>query len=123
MEIKVVDLGCEKCHKKIKRVLCAIPQIQNQEYVEKENTVTITVVGCCPEKIKKKIYCKGGPTVMCVKIKPPPDETPKPVTITSVIYGEMDVVVAEVHMSVKTNIPRRHAQSCKGKSSFRRPMV
>ncbi|XP_061964307.1 uncharacterized protein LOC133688732 [Populus nigra] len=82
MEIKVVDLGCEKCHKKIKRVLCAIPQIQNQEYVEKENTVTITVVGCCPEKIKKKIYCKGGPTVMCVKIKPPPDETPKPVTIT-----------------------------------------
>jgi hypothetical protein len=26
MEIKVVDLGCEKCHKKIKRVLCAIPR-------------------------------------------------------------------------------------------------
>jgi len=45
----------------------------------------------------------------------------------SVIYGEMVVVVAEVcaevHMFVKTNIPRRHAQSCKGKSSFRRPMV
>ncbi|RQO91178.1 hypothetical protein POPTR_006G020000v4 [Populus trichocarpa] len=78
MEIKVVDLGCEKCHKKIKRVLCAIPQIQNQEYVEKENTVTITVVGCCPEKIKKKIYCKGGPTVKCIEIIKPPDPKPEP---------------------------------------------
>eukprot|EP00258_Populus_trichocarpa_P043566 XP_024459585.1 protein PYRICULARIA ORYZAE RESISTANCE 21 isoform X3 [Populus trichocarpa] len=74
MVIKVVDLGCEKCHKKIKRVLCAIPQIQNQTYDKKENTVTITVVGCCPEKIKKKIYCKGGRTVKCVEIKPPPKE-------------------------------------------------
>ncbi|KAG6771062.1 hypothetical protein POTOM_022407 [Populus tomentosa] len=66
MVIKV-DLGCEKCHKKIKKVLCGIPQGQ------------------------------------------------------SVIYGEMDVVVAEVgvtmcaevHMFMKT-IPR-HAKSCKGK--------
>ncbi|KAL9398089.1 hypothetical protein Peur_007050 [Populus x canadensis] len=83
MVIKVVDLGCEKCHKKIKRVLCAIPQIQNQTYDKKENTVTITVVGCCPEKIKKKIYCKGGPTVKCVEIPPPPPpskEKPKPET-------------------------------------------
>jgi hypothetical protein len=43
----------------------------------------------------------------------------------SVINGEMDAVVAEVgvtmcvevHMSVKSTIPRRHAQSCKGKLS------
>ncbi|KAJ6921591.1 hypothetical protein NC652_015494 [Populus alba x Populus x berolinensis] len=72
MVIKVVDLGCEKCHKKIKRVLCAIPQIQNQTYDQKKNTVTITVVGCCPEKIKKKIYCKGGECVKCIEIPPPP---------------------------------------------------
>eukprot|EP00258_Populus_trichocarpa_P043569 XP_024459588.1 protein PYRICULARIA ORYZAE RESISTANCE 21 isoform X7 [Populus trichocarpa] len=78
MVIKVVDLGCEKCHKKIKRVLCAIPQIQNQIYDKKKNTVKITVVGCCPEKIKKKIYCKGGRTVKCVEIKPPPKEKPEP---------------------------------------------
>jgi hypothetical protein len=26
MVIKVVDLGCEKCHKKIKKVLCGIPR-------------------------------------------------------------------------------------------------
>ncbi|KAJ6992024.1 hypothetical protein NC653_015394 [Populus alba x Populus x berolinensis] len=101
MVIKVIDLGCEKCHKKIKKVLCGIPQIQNQTYDQKKNTVTITVVGCCPEKIKKKIYCKGEGQ--------------------SVIYGEMDVVVAEVgvtmcaevHMFMKT-IPR-HAKSCEGK--------
>ncbi|KAJ6921595.1 hypothetical protein NC652_015498 [Populus alba x Populus x berolinensis] len=69
MVIKVIDLGCEKCHKKIKKVLCGIPQGQ------------------------------------------------------SVIYGEMDVVVAEVevtmcaevYMFVKSTIPRRHAQLCKGK--------
>jgi hypothetical protein len=43
----------------------------------------------------------------------------------SVIYGEMVVVVAEVgvtmcaevHMFMKSTIPRRHAQSCKGKLS------
>jgi hypothetical protein len=42
-----------------------------------------------------------------------------------VIYGKTVVVVAEVgvticaevHMFVKSTIPRRHAQSCKGKSS------
>jgi hypothetical protein len=117
--------------------------------------VKITVVGCCPEKIKKKIYCKGGRTVTCIQIIKRPDpeptkqETVAVVNITivcnhfccqqylhivmylvegqSVIYGEMVVVVAEVcaevHMFVKTNIPRRHAQSCKGKSNFRRPMV
>ncbi|XP_011004525.1 PREDICTED: uncharacterized protein LOC105110998 isoform X2 [Populus euphratica] len=92
MEIKVVDLGCEKCHKKIKTVLCAIPQIQNQTYDKKENTVTITVVCCCPEKIKKKIYCKGGRTVKCVEIKLPPTVTtcekddkgkPPPITTTT----------------------------------------
>ncbi|KAI5583473.1 hypothetical protein BDE02_06G017000 [Populus trichocarpa] len=111
---------------------------RNQTYDKKENTVTITVVGCCPEKIKKKIYSKGGPTVKCVEIKPPPKEKPKPEkkpepkpekrtrtkTMHIVINGEMDAVVAEVgvtmcaevHMFVKSTTPR-HAQSCKGKSN------
>ncbi|KAF9679424.1 hypothetical protein SADUNF_Sadunf06G0013700 [Salix dunnii] len=66
MVIKVVDLGCEKCRKKIKKLLCKIPQIQSQIYVEKENTVTITVVCCSPEKIKKKILCKGCGFIECV---------------------------------------------------------
>ncbi|KAJ6992041.1 protein PYRICULARIA ORYZAE RESISTANCE 21-like isoform X2 [Populus alba x Populus x berolinensis] len=82
MVIKV-DLGCEKYHKKIKKVLCAIPQIQNQIYDKKENTVTITVVCCCPEKIKKKIYCKGGKAVKCIEILPPPTPPTPPTTSTT----------------------------------------
>nr|TKS09726.1 hypothetical protein D5086_0000088270 [Populus alba] len=97
MVIKV-DLGCEKCHKKIKKVLCGIPQIQNQTYDKKENTVTITVY------LHIVMYLVEGQRV---------------------IYGEMDVVVAEVgvtmcaevYVFVKSTISRRHAQSCKGKSS------
>jgi len=34
------------------------------------------VVCCCPEKIMKKIHCKGGRTIKCIQIKPPKD--PKP---------------------------------------------
>uniref|UniRef100_A0A2P2M851 Keratinocyte proline-rich protein-like isoform X3 n=1 Tax=Rhizophora mucronata TaxID=61149 RepID=A0A2P2M851_RHIMU len=70
MVIKV-DLGCEKCRKKIKKVLCKIPQIKNQIYDEKSNTVTITV-GCgCPEKVKEKIRCKAGDIILGIEIKPP----------------------------------------------------
>ncbi|KAJ6332319.1 hypothetical protein OIU76_010663 [Salix suchowensis] len=76
MVIKVVDLGCEKCHKKIKKILCQIPQIRSQIYVEEKNTVTITVVCCSPEKIKKKILCKGCGFIECVEIKPPPPPPP-----------------------------------------------
>ncbi|KAJ6363700.1 hypothetical protein OIU78_003802 [Salix suchowensis] len=71
MVIKVVDLGCEKCHKKIKKILCQIPQIQSQIYVVEKNIVTITVVCCSPEKIKKKILCKGCGFIECVEIMPP----------------------------------------------------
>ncbi|CAK7323315.1 unnamed protein product [Dovyalis caffra] len=91
MVIKV-DLECEKCHKKIKKVLCKIPreflilsssiktlEIQNQIYDKKANTVTITVVCCSPEKIKKKICCKGGEAVKGIEIKvPKPNPVPVP---------------------------------------------
>ncbi|KAJ6912350.1 protein PYRICULARIA ORYZAE RESISTANCE 21-like [Populus alba x Populus x berolinensis] len=70
------DLECEKCHKKIKKVLCRIPQIQNQIYDKKAGTVTITVVCCSPEKIKEKIIYKGGEAVKSIEIKVP--EKPKP---------------------------------------------
>ncbi|XP_011004530.1 PREDICTED: uncharacterized protein LOC105111002 [Populus euphratica] len=74
MVIKV-DLGCEKCHKKIKKVLCRIPQIQDQIYDKKAGTVTITVLCCSPEKIKEKIICEGGEAVKSIEIKVP--EKPK----------------------------------------------
>ncbi|KAJ0019006.1 hypothetical protein Pint_09444 [Pistacia integerrima] len=56
-----VDLNCSKCYKKVKKILCKIPQIQDQVYDEKKNTVTIKVAcSCNPEKIMQKIRCKGG---------------------------------------------------------------
>ncbi|KAJ8760184.1 hypothetical protein K2173_011040 [Erythroxylum novogranatense] len=72
-----VDLKCEKCKKKIKKVLCKIPQIENQVYDEKNNAVIITVVCCSPEKIKQKIYCKGGDIILGIEILKPPKK-PKP---------------------------------------------
>ncbi|KAK4744250.1 hypothetical protein SAY87_010562 [Trapa incisa] len=74
-----VDLQCEKCYRKIKKVLCRFPQIRDQIYDEKKNTVTITVVCCNPDKIKGKICCKGGDTILGIEIIPDkPKEPEKP---------------------------------------------
>ncbi|XP_075667650.1 uncharacterized protein LOC142637252 [Castanea sativa] len=79
MVIKV-DLQCCRCYKKIKKVLCGIPQIQDQVYNEKENFVIIKVVCCSPEKIKQKIICEGGCAVKSIEIKEvdKPKEPEKP---------------------------------------------
>ncbi|XP_044462241.1 late cornified envelope protein 4A-like isoform X1 [Mangifera indica] len=69
-----VDLQCEKCYRKVKKVLCSFPQIQDQVYDEKQNTVTIKVVCCSPEKIKQKLCCKG----IKFYCPPPPPRTPPP---------------------------------------------
>ncbi|MBA0658975.1 hypothetical protein Goklo_011144 [Gossypium klotzschianum] len=66
-----VDLQCRRCYKKVKQVLCKFPQIQDQIYDEKANTVTIKVVCCDPEKLRGKIRCKGGYSIKCIEIKPP----------------------------------------------------
>ncbi|XP_048132287.1 protein PYRICULARIA ORYZAE RESISTANCE 21-like [Rhodamnia argentea] len=63
-----VDLQCCRCYKKIKKILCEFPQIQDQIYDEKRNAVLIVVVCCSPEKIRQKIICKGGETVQGVEI-------------------------------------------------------
>ncbi|XP_059437065.1 heavy metal-associated isoprenylated plant protein 43-like [Corylus avellana] len=75
MELKV-DLQCRRCYKKVKKVLCKFPQIHDQIYDEKNNTVRIKVVCCCPEEIMQKIRCKGGNCIMCIKIVPPPPPPP-----------------------------------------------
>ncbi|XVE91081.1 hypothetical protein DITRI_Ditri20bG0127200 [Diplodiscus trichospermus] len=67
-----VDLQCCRCYKKVKKVLCKFPQIRDQIYDEKANTVTITVVCCNPEKIRDKICCRGGGSIKSIEIKPPP---------------------------------------------------
>ncbi|GAB4830728.1 hypothetical protein Ancab_004761 [Ancistrocladus abbreviatus] len=73
-----VDLKCEKCRKKVKEVLCKFPQIRDQEYDEKEDTVTIKVVCCNPEKIRDKLCCKGGGSIKSIEIKEPEKPKPKP---------------------------------------------
>ncbi|PON74650.1 hypothetical protein TorRG33x02_246860, partial [Trema orientale] len=57
-----VDLTCHQCYKKV--------------YDEKQNTVTIKVVCCRPEKIVEEIICKGGESIKSIEIKVP--ENPKP---------------------------------------------
>ncbi|KAA8537276.1 hypothetical protein F0562_027037 [Nyssa sinensis] len=70
-----VDLQCARCYKKIKKILCEFPQIGDQVYDDKQNTVTITVQSCNPEKIRDKLYCKGGKIIECIEIKKPPPTT------------------------------------------------
>ncbi|KAK0597756.1 hypothetical protein LWI29_028343 [Acer saccharum] len=76
-----VDLECSKCYKKVKKILCKFPQIQDQMYDEKNNTVMIKVVCCSPEKIRDKICCKGRGTIKSIEILKPPEKPPatKPV--------------------------------------------
>ncbi|KAH7837180.1 hypothetical protein Vadar_010710 [Vaccinium darrowii] len=70
-----VDLQCPCCYKKIKKILAKFPEIRSHIYDEKQNTVTITVVCCNPEKIRCKLLCKGGKTIKCIEIikEPPPN--------------------------------------------------
>ncbi|KAI3466496.1 hypothetical protein Pfo_023159 [Paulownia fortunei] len=69
-----VDLQCPSCYKKTKKTLCKFPQIRDQVYDDKANTVTITVVCCSPEKIRDKLCCKGGKAIKSIEIK----DHPKP---------------------------------------------
>ncbi|KAB2060312.1 hypothetical protein ES319_A10G008500v1 [Gossypium barbadense] len=66
-----VDLQCRKCYKKVKKVLCKFPQIRDQIYDEKTNTVTIKVVCCSPEKIRDKLCYKGGGSIKSIELKSP----------------------------------------------------
>ncbi|KAL3614929.1 hypothetical protein CASFOL_040590 [Castilleja foliolosa] len=66
-----VDLQCPSCYKKTKKTLCKFPQVQDQIYDEKANTVTIRVVCCSPEKIRDKLCCRGGKAIKSIEIKEP----------------------------------------------------
>ncbi|KAK9267360.1 hypothetical protein L1049_009785 [Liquidambar formosana] len=65
-----VDLQCSGCYKKIKKLLCKFPEIQDQRYDEKSNKVIITVVCCSPDKIRQKLCCKGGGLIKSIDIIP-----------------------------------------------------
>ncbi|XP_047329820.1 heavy metal-associated isoprenylated plant protein 5-like [Impatiens glandulifera] len=80
MVLNIFDLKCPCCYKKVKKLLCKFPQIRNQIFDEKQNTVSITVVCCSPEEIRHKIAKKGGKTIKSVEIKESqkPKESEKP---------------------------------------------
>ncbi|KAL8241128.1 hypothetical protein R6Q59_014483 [Mikania micrantha] len=78
-----VDLKCSCCYKKVRKLLCKIPEIRNQVFDEEKNKVMIKVVCCDPEKIRDKLCCKGGKAIQSIeilqpKIVPDPTKIPKP---------------------------------------------
>ncbi|CAN4089974.1 unnamed protein product [Withania somnifera] len=80
-----VDLQCPCCYKKAKKILCKMPQVRDQVYDEKANTISIVVVCCSPERIRAKLCCKGGKAIKSIEIKEPPkpkepEKKPKAVT-------------------------------------------
>ncbi|XP_006352451.1 uncharacterized protein [Solanum tuberosum] len=100
-----VDLQCSNCYKKVKKILCKFPQIRDQVYDEKGNTVTITVVCCNPEKLRDKLCSKGCGVIESIEIKDPkkpiktnvdiiekPTESEKPKVV---IIEKPEVVIIE----------------------------
>lgn len=63
-----VDLNCSHCYKKVKKVLCKIPEIRDQEYDVAKNKVKISVISCCPDKIRDKLSHKGGSSIQKIEI-------------------------------------------------------
>ncbi|KAD5961962.1 hypothetical protein E3N88_13435 [Mikania micrantha] len=75
-----VDLKCSCCYKKVRKLLCKIPEIRDQVFDEEKNKVMITVVCCDPEKMRDKLCCKGGKAIQSIEIlqPKPPSPMPKP---------------------------------------------
>ncbi|XP_047338299.1 skin secretory protein xP2-like [Impatiens glandulifera] len=73
-----VDLQCPCCYKKIKKILCKFPQVRDRAFDEKQNTVTITVVCCNPERLRDKLCCKGRKVIKSIEIIDPPKLKPAP---------------------------------------------
>ncbi|KAF8092740.1 hypothetical protein N665_0402s0028 [Sinapis alba] len=71
-----VDLACSKCKKKAKKALSKFPQIRDEVYDEKNNTIIIKVVCCDPEKLMKKLCYKGDGSIKSIVIHEPAKPTP-----------------------------------------------
>ncbi|TXG74283.1 hypothetical protein EZV62_002862 [Acer yangbiense] len=90
MLLKVHDLECSKCYKKVKKILCKYPEIRDQVYDEKNNTLKIKVVCCSPEKIRDKICCKGRGTIKSIEILEPPEDDRRVIVKVSTIREASD---------------------------------
>ncbi|KAI3680436.1 hypothetical protein L6452_35206 [Arctium lappa] len=73
-----VDLNCSDCYKKVKKVICKIPEIRDQEYDVAKNKVKISVTSCCPDKIRDKLRQKGGSSIQKIEIIVEKPKDPKP---------------------------------------------
>uniref|UniRef100_A0A7N0UCA1 HMA domain-containing protein n=1 Tax=Kalanchoe fedtschenkoi TaxID=63787 RepID=A0A7N0UCA1_KALFE len=73
-----VDLQCDRCYKKVKKVLCKFPEIQDRVFDEKSNIVTITVICCDPERIRCRLCRKGRGSIKSIDIKDSPPPAAKP---------------------------------------------
>jgi hypothetical protein len=76
MVIKV-DLQCSTCYRKIKKLLCKSPEVRDQLFDEKQNQVTISVVSCCPDRIRAKLKSKAGKVIKSIETAKPKTKEPE----------------------------------------------
>ncbi|VYS48734.1 unnamed protein product [Arabidopsis thaliana] len=76
MKLKV-DLNCSKCYKKVKKALRKFPQITDELFDEKSNTIIIKVVCYDPERLMNKLCYKGDGSIKSIVILEPP-KPPQP---------------------------------------------
>ncbi|XP_070031540.1 uncharacterized protein [Nicotiana tomentosiformis] len=85
-----IDFQCSCYYKKVEKVLCKFPQIRDEVYDEKANTVTITVVCCDPERFRDKLCSKGCGVIKSIEIKDPPKpKDPEKPTVVIIIKTEV----------------------------------
>ncbi|XP_062190245.1 uncharacterized protein LOC133893273 [Phragmites australis] len=71
-----VDLECEKCYKKIQKVLCKLQpkeNIRKIDYYDKKNIIAITGP-FDPEKLSRKLRCKACEVIKDIKVYKPHEE-------------------------------------------------
>ncbi|RVW58864.1 hypothetical protein CK203_108317 [Vitis vinifera] len=126
MKLKVVNLGCKRCYKKIKKLLFKFPGT----FIEKEDTVIIKVVCSYPEMIRTKLFYKGSDTIKSIEVippeKPPPPPPPPPPTPVAnsstrchpMMAGLLGVAVTEAMVAAVNSILKKipHAPSCESYS-------
>ncbi|KAJ4882138.1 Heavy metal transport/detoxification superfamily protein [Raphanus sativus] len=74
--MKLTVEACAKCYKKAKKALRKFPQIRDELYDEKTNTIIIKVVCYDPEKLMNKLCNKGGRSIKSIVILEPPKPIP-----------------------------------------------
>uniref|UniRef100_A0A7N0UHW4 HMA domain-containing protein n=1 Tax=Kalanchoe fedtschenkoi TaxID=63787 RepID=A0A7N0UHW4_KALFE len=56
MEIKLRNLSCRVCYKKVNKILNKFPEIRDRAYDEKARTVTVKVISSDPETLRDRLY-------------------------------------------------------------------